>query len=47
MYIVIETFDREYPIICSDRFGYPLVFTSKDEAYDKAHRCKAGIVVEF
>jgi len=47
MYIVIETFDREYPSICTDQNGYPLVFTSKDEADDEAYNCQAGIVVEF
>lgn len=45
MYIVIETFDPFYPTIVTNEDGYPLLFTTIEEAQAEADNCQKGIVV--
>lgn len=46
-YIVIEKFDREYPVICMSEEGLPLIFDSLEAAQEEADDCQDGIVVEY
>lgn len=47
MYIVIETFDKEFPYIVSTEDGMPLVFDNLKEAQSEADELQLGIVVEI
>lgn len=47
MYIVIETFDKVFPYIVSDRDGMPMVFDNREDAESEAEELQLGIVVEI
>lgn len=48
MYIVIETFDPEFPCIVSNpEDGMPLLFDNQEDAQKEADDCQIGIVVEI
>ena len=47
MFIVIDTFDSDFPqIVCSET-GMPLLFDTKEEAQKEADECQKAIVVEI
>jgi len=46
MYIVIETFDQDFPfIVVNPDDGMPLIFETEEEAQKEADQCQKGIVV--
>ena len=47
MWIVIEAFDKYWPVICTDTDGRPLMFDSKEEAQKEADDCQDGRVIEL
>ena len=47
MFIVIETFDKSFPVIVTDENGYPLLFDFQTEAQGEADLCQDGIVIEY
>ena len=47
MYIIIELFDKTFPIIVTDIEGIPLIFKDKDEAELEAKDCQNGLVVDI
>lgn len=48
MYIVIEVFDKSYPMIVLDaEGGKPLIFEDEKQAEEEAKGCQQGIVVEY
>jgi hypothetical protein len=46
-WIVIDTFDMEYPHIVCNEEGLPLIFEDKEEAEDEALDCQRAIVVHY
>lgn len=47
MFIVIDTFDLDFPYIVSSETGMPLLFDTKEEAQKEADECQEAIVVEI
>jgi hypothetical protein len=47
MWIVIELFDIEYPMIVTNNEGVPLLFTNRKEAKLQALECQKGKVVKI
>ena len=46
-YIVIEIFDRNYPVIVTNSDGFPLLFNTREEAELEASQCQRGIVITY
>ena len=46
-WIVIETFDRHWPSICTDTDGRPLIFETEEEAQEEADDCQDAVIVEI
>ena len=46
-YIVIEIFDRDYPVIVTNSDGFPLLFNTKEDAELEASECQNGIVIKY
>ena len=42
MYIVIEWFDRNFPVIVTNEEGYPLIFETIEEAQQETENCQNG-----
>jgi hypothetical protein len=47
MFIVIEKFNRKWPVICVNEDGQPLIFSTYDEAIIEKDNCQDGLIVEF
>lgn len=48
MYIVIDTFDSDFPCIVSNPDdGMPLLFDTEEEAKEEASNCQSAIVVNL
>lgn len=48
MFIVIDTFDAEFPmIVCDPDSGIPLIFDTREEAQAEADDCQEAIIVEY
>lgn len=47
MFIVIEIFDPQWPVIVTNEEGYPLLFDTKEEAEKEASQCQKAIVVSY
>lgn len=47
MYIIIETFDPEFPNIVTNEDGIPLIFETEAEANIEAEDCQDPIIVNI
>ena len=44
-YIVIEWFDKDFPMIVTNEDGRPIIFDKVEDAEIEAENCQFGIVV--